>query len=222
MSDIEFTELRTARLRLRRFHDDDAAAFSAYRSDPDVARYQGWDAPYGLDQAREFIAALARTHPDTAGEWFQLAAVDPDGRLVGDVALFVDGDDPRLARIGFTLAASAQGKGYGTEAVTALLDYLLTERRKHRVSADCDARNDRSAALLERVGMRREAHHLASSWWKGEWTDEYVYAVLDWEWARRRREGAAAQSGGTGIGGSGQRSEPGAAPGDAAGPLTLR
>lgn len=184
--DTGFTELRTSRLVLRRFRPDDAASLAGYRSDPDVARYQGWNAPFSGDQARAFVGALADGHPDTPGQWFQLAVDDGSGHI-GDVGVFVDAADPRLARIGFTLARHAQGNGYATEAVTALLDYLFGERGKHRVTAECDARNHRSAALLERVGMRREAHHLAASWWKGEWTDEYAYALLAREWAARRR-----------------------------------
>lgn len=81
------------------------------------------------------------------------------------------------------MAPSAQGRGYATEALPALLGYLFEQRGKHRVAADCDARNMRSAALMARVGMRREAHHLRNSWEKGEWTDEYVYAMLASEWA---------------------------------------
>ena len=73
-------------------------------------------------------------------------------RLIGDCAAHVDADDPRRAEIGFTLAPEHQGHGYATEAVRRLLHYLLVERGKHRVSATCDARNTRSAALLERVG----------------------------------------------------------------------
>ena len=55
------------------------------------------------------------------------------------------------------------------------------------MTAECDTRNHRSAALLERVGMRREAHHVAALWSKGEWTDEYAYALLAREWAGRQR-----------------------------------
>ena len=181
--DTTFHELRTPRLVLRRFTADDAPAFAAYRSDPDVARFQSWEAPFSPDQARAFIDELSGAHPDTPGEWFQLAVVEQaTGTLVGDVAAFVDGEDPRLARVGVTFARSAQGRGYATEALTALLDYLLLTRGKHRVSADCDARNTASAALLRRVGMRHEATHRRSAWWKGEWTDEEVYAVLAEEW----------------------------------------
>ena len=186
MADERFTALRTSRLVLRRLVPDDAPRFAQYRSDPEVARYQGWDAPYPLEAAQAFVADHDGREPGTPGEWFQLGvalAADP-GRLLGDVAVHVEGADPRLARIGFTLAADAQGHGYATEAVTAALDWLFA-RGTHRVCADCDARNVRSAALLERVGMRREAHHVASAWWKGEWTDELVFAVLAHEWSAR-------------------------------------
>jgi hypothetical protein len=69
-----------------------------------------------------------------------------------------------------------------TEAVRRLLHYLLIERGKHRVRATCDDRNTRSAAVLERVGMRREGHLLESTWSKGEWTNDLLYAVLRREW----------------------------------------
>lgn len=185
--DTGFQSLRTEKLTLRRFSIDDVESFAAYRSDPGVARFQSWQTPFARAQARDFIEALTVRDPDTPGEWYQLAVVEASsGAHVGDVAAFVDGADPRLAKIGFTLATAAQGKGYAREAATGLLDYLFVARRKHRVSADCDLRNAPSIAVLECLGMRREAHHRQSAWWKGEWTDELVYATLAREWAIRR------------------------------------
>lgn len=184
--------LRTRRLVLRPFEPADAPALSAYRSDPEVARFQSWEAPFRVESAEAFIAGLAGGHLDTPGEWFQLAVADAaTGALLGDLGQHTWADDPRQATIGVTLARAAQGHGYATEALTALLDHLLVDLGKHRVTADCDVRNTASAALLERVGMRREAHHVRSAWWKGEWTDEYVYAVLDEEWAARSAPGQA-------------------------------
>lgn len=87
------------------------------------------------------------------------------------------------------MATSAQGRGYAGEAVAWLLDYLLLDRQKHRVTADCDARNSNAVALLEHLRMRREGHHQQSAWWKGEWVNEYVYAILAKEWLERRPPG---------------------------------
>ena len=80
------------------------------------------------------------------------------------------------------MAPEHQGRGYATEAVRLLLTYLFSERGKHRIAAYCDPRNAASAALLERLGMRREGHLRESTWAKGEWTDDLVYALLPDEW----------------------------------------
>jgi RimJ/RimL family protein N-acetyltransferase len=81
-----------------------------------------------------------------------------------------------------SISTEHQGHGYGTEAVRLLLTYLFTERGKHRITAYCDPRNTTSVALLERLGMRREGHLRESTWAKGEWTDDLVYALLHAEW----------------------------------------
>ena len=62
----------TERLVLRRFRVSDAETLAAYRSDPDVARYQSWTAPVSLEQARALVATLAAGDPDQPG-WFQYA-----------------------------------------------------------------------------------------------------------------------------------------------------
>jgi len=188
--DDSFCHLLTRRLEIRRFTLDDAEAFAAYRSEPAVARYQGWDTPYPLSSAQRFVQKLGGSHPGTPGEWFQFAvARREDGALVGDCAARPGVDDQRIVEIGFSLAGRHQGRGYATEAVGRLLGYLFGDghavRPVHRVTAGCDVRNTRSAALLERVGMRREGHLVESEWFKGEWTSEYRYALLRREWVYR-------------------------------------
>ena len=103
------------------------------------------------------------------------------GPLIGDCAAMPQADDPRQCEIGFTLAPEYQGRGYATEAVRLLAGYLFG-RGKHRITASCDARNAASAAVLERLGMRREGHLRQSTWAKGEWTDDLLYALLRDEW----------------------------------------
>jgi RimJ/RimL family protein N-acetyltransferase len=187
MVDDAFTALTSQRLLLRRFRPEDLDAFVAYRSDPTIARYQSWEAPYPPSQARQLLEELQASHPDTPGEWFQFAvALRRTDRLIGDCAAHVRADDPRQAEIGFTLAPEHHGYGYATEAVRRLLDYLLIERGKHRASASCDDRNTRSAAVLERVGMRREGHLLESTWSKGQWANDLLYAALRRDWLAGR------------------------------------
>jgi RimJ/RimL family protein N-acetyltransferase len=188
MPDEGFTELVSDRLVLRRFAQRDVHAFVAYRSRPEVARFQSWDAPYPIAEGMAMISALLGEHPDTPGEWFQYAvALRSTGELIGDCAAKTDADDPRQAEIGFTFAPAHQGRGYATEAARALLAYLFGERAKHRVRACCDARNAASARVLERLGMRLEGRLRESTWMKGEWTDDLLFAMLDREWAEAAR-----------------------------------
>jgi aminoglycoside 6'-N-acetyltransferase len=183
MADESFTELPGQRVVVRRFRPEDIAGFVAYRSRPEVARYQSWDTPYQREEGERFVRQLMTAHPDTAGEWFQFAvALRATGHLIGDCAARPHADDPRQCEIGFTIAPDYQGRGYATEAARLLVGYLFTARGKHRITACCDARNAASAALLERLGMRQEGHLRQSSWAKGQWTDDLLYALLRDEW----------------------------------------
>ncbi|MDZ8108994.1 MAG: GNAT family protein [Nostoc sp. DedQUE12a] len=177
--------LETPRLVLRGFQDSDIVAFLSYRSDLQVAKYQSWDTPYSEVEALKFIQSMKQSIPGVLGEWFQVAIELKDtGEMIGDCAFCILADDGRQAEIGFTLMRSHQGKGYATEAVTKLLEYLFTEYKLHRVRANCDRANIASAKLLERVGMRREGHFIKSLWFKGEWVDELWFAILGDEWQR--------------------------------------
>jgi RimJ/RimL family protein N-acetyltransferase len=173
--------VRTERLTLRRFTPGDAEAFAAYRSDPEVARYQSWDAPLPLADATRKVEEFANGDPAAPG-WFQYA-VDLDGVLIGDLGLNLDAN-LKQAELGFTLAPAYQGQGYATEAVRGLLDNLFVERKLHRVSAECDARNTASARLLERVGFQREGLRRSHTWFKGEWTDDLLFGLLRSDYLR--------------------------------------
>jgi RimJ/RimL family protein N-acetyltransferase len=181
----DFIPLEARRLRLRRFTDKDLTAFMAYRNDPEVARYQSW-ASIDEPEARAFIDAQKVVLPGTPGRWFQMAIeLKETGALIGDCALKINADDPRQAEIGFTLARQHQGRGFATEAVSRVITYAFQTFALHRVLAVTDAENVRSAALLERIGMRREGHFLKNVWFKGRWGDEYLFAILEDEWLRR-------------------------------------
>ena len=169
--------LETSRLRLRRFRPADAAALAAYRSDSSVARYQSWAAPVSVAAAAALIREFAAGSPDLPG-WFQYAVeVKTEGSLAGDVGVNLH-ENLRQADLGFTLAAAYQGHGYATEAVRAVLADLFGRRGLHRVSAECDARNHRSARLLERLGFQREGLRPQHTWLKGEWTDDLLFGLL--------------------------------------------
>jgi aminoglycoside 6'-N-acetyltransferase len=169
--------LTTPRLTLRRFHEDDAPALAGYRSEPDVARFKSWEAPVTPETARAWAGDFAKASPDEPGLFHYAVELTSQRRLIGDISIDLH-DNLRQAVLGFTLAGGHQGRGYATESVAAVLDELFHVRGLHRVSAECDARNTRSAALLERVGFTREGFRRQATWLKGEWTDDLLYGLL--------------------------------------------
>jgi|SRR5215212_9330945 RimJ/RimL family protein N-acetyltransferase len=186
MGEARFTQIESERLILRRFKGSDLVPFMSYRNDPEVARYQDWDS-CDKQEAIAFIGEMGSARPGVPGEWFQFAIESKEkGALIGDCALRVNKHEPYLAEIGYTLARKHQGKGLASEAVSRLLDYAFDALGLHRVIAIADCRNAPSVALLERLGMRREGHFLENNWFKGEWADEYLYAVLKNEWLRKQ------------------------------------
>jgi RimJ/RimL family protein N-acetyltransferase len=179
-------EIITQRLSLSLLSSADAASLLSYRSLPEVFRYQTWE-PQSLHDATAFIDGLASDVFENSDNWFQFGIrLLGSGELIGDMGVHLFRDEAQ-AEIGFTLAPSAQGQGFATEAVVALLDFLFGQLGKHRVFASVDPRNTASLRLLERVGMRQEAHFRESLFFRGEWVDDVVFAVLESEWVARVR-----------------------------------
>ena len=152
-ADPGFDELRTPRLRLRRSQPRDAEAISAYRSDPEVHAHQGWDHT-DPEHVRREIEEMLRRVPGGSGGWVQFTVETlADDQLVGDVGLRVAEDEPGVVMVGYTMAPAAQGKGYATEAVGALVDYAFDTLGADVVRAYADAGNVASVRVAEKVGL---------------------------------------------------------------------
>jgi RimJ/RimL family protein N-acetyltransferase len=175
--------LRTERLVLRTMRLADVGDIHAYQSREDVCRYL----PYEPRTREEVTAKVAQFSQAKVlggdGDYWQLAVerADAPGRVIGDVYFSVTSVADAAADIGWTLHPDAHGRGYMTEAAGAVLD-IAFDLGLHRVRANLDPRNDASAALCRRLGMRAEAHFVEDIWFKGEWADSAIYAILDREW----------------------------------------
>ena len=175
--------LLTERLSLRPFREDDLDAFHTIQSRPDVVRYLYWE-PRSRDEAREMLERrILQTAIEQEGQGLHLAAdlLESPG-LVGHFNLFFVSQDHRQGEIGFVVHPDHHGHGYGTEGARLMLRLGFEELGLHRIIGRCDARNAASARVMEHLGMRREGHLIENEWVKGEWTDEFVYAMLEEEW----------------------------------------
>lgn len=174
--------LETLDLLIRPFEKGDLKAFTDYRAQEIVARYQSWES-FNEEDALKLFQNMDYSKFGSPGHWYQLAITcKKDGILLGDLAVhFIDKDQ---MEIGFTISPMHQGQSIAKRAVTRLLHYLFGELHKHRVIAITDTRNIPANKLLEALQFRREAHFVQNIFFKGAWGDECQYALLASEWSK--------------------------------------
>ncbi|MGP8080575.1 MAG: GNAT family N-acetyltransferase [Dehalococcoidales bacterium] len=171
----------TTRLSLQHLTLKNAPDLFAYRSKPEVYLYQSWQ-PKTIQDAQVFIKSTA-DRPGIVNTWYQLGIFRKDNEeLIGDLGIHFIVPEGRQIELGYTLKPEQQGRGYATEAVNSLIDYLFGKMGTHRISCSLDSRNTRSKLLVERLGFRQEAHFKQSFFQAENWQDELVFSVLAREW----------------------------------------
>lgn len=177
----------TERLCLRPFTRGDVEAVYAYRQRADVARHL-FDDPMTREQCTELVQTRV-------GQTFMMVDDDSivlaierreDQYLVGEISLIMRSAASRQGELGYLLHPDAQGRGYATEAAARVLELGFAGAGLHRIYARCSIHNLPSWHLMERLGLRREAHLREHVFIKGEWAEELVYALLEDEWRDRR------------------------------------
>lgn len=178
--------LRTDRLQLRYVTPGDLDGLRYY-TDPEVCRYLPFPPADEAALAARVAMMAERQAPSAPDEGLSLAVVE-DETLVGDVILRLrtradELSPPAVAEVGWAFAPEHAGRGLATEAATALITMAFDHYPLHRIYANLDPRNERSAALCERLGMTREAHTRRDfPAPDGTWTDSLVYGLLREEW----------------------------------------
>ncbi len=177
--------IKTDRLLLRPFEETDLDDYAAYRTLPDVNRYLLNEVTDRAATAELLTGKTAQAELTAEGQWLALAVYWPQaGRVVGDVVLKWLSEEHRQGEIGYVLNPEFQGRGLAGEAAGALLRVGFEEFGLHRISAQADPRNEASWRVMERLGMRREAHFRHNEVFRGEWADLLVYAMLAEEYHR--------------------------------------
>ena len=172
-------DLQTVHLHIRPFEEEDWRTVHEYLSEPGMRNF----VPEWPETAEETQAFVGR-NLDGEARQYALALRD-GGRLIGHVG-FHPWFGPETYEIGWAVAPAHQGRGYATEAAFALLEHGFETLALHRIVATCQPQNTASVRVMEKLGLRREAHFLkcmpapGGGWW-----DEYLYALLDEDWAAR-------------------------------------
>lgn len=179
--------IETSRLRLRFFSEADLADVYAYHSNDEVVRYLYWVTRSEEEALKEIQRRISLKGFEKDGDALILAVEEKESKkVIGEVFLFLRSQEHQQGELGYVFNPDFQGKGFAFEASEAVLKAGFEEAGLHRIFARCDARNDSSYRLMERLGMRKEAHLVQNEFFKGEWGDELVYALLAEEWENKK------------------------------------
>jgi RimJ/RimL family protein N-acetyltransferase len=175
--------ITTERLLLRPLAPGDADSLLAYRGRSDVCRYVPFEPMEKQVIADRLAGPWARTELTGEGQALTLGAVlARTGQLVGDVVLFWHSREHAGGELGYVFNPDFAGHGYATEAARAMLRLGFVDLGLHRIVARLDERNDASAGVARRLGMRQEARLVDNEIFKGEWSTELQFALLAREW----------------------------------------
>lgn len=166
-------ELWTERMVLRRYRVDDAEALYRYfGSDPAMVKYSGWNPYATLEMAEETVQRFIRSYED---EHTYSWVMDFEDVLIGTIGAY--DYTPEQIEVGFSVQPDWQGRGYATEALQKVLEYLTKNEGIPCVTAWCAAENEGSMRVLEKAGMqlvRCEKNGLAIG--------DQTYDKLCWEY----------------------------------------
>ncbi len=175
--------IATPRLLLRELVEDDWRAIHAIESDVAVSRYLNKH-DRTEDEAHEYVQTIVFAAHAVPRMVFELAVTLPaTGELIGRCGMRRSAGEAREAMLWYVIAPAHQRQGYASEAAWAVLGLAFDQLELHRVYADCDPRNPSSVRVMEKLGLRREGHFVENVWFKGEWCDSLIYAMLRREWA---------------------------------------
>lgn len=164
-------------VRLKIMEKEDILLYSEWINNPD---FYGEYNPLEQESKEE----IERSYENAPPEKRKFFIEKKDGAKIGVVNTFPASGG--LLEIGFTLIPNERGKGYGTEAVQILIDYLFLSRELIRIQAFTDLGNVASQRLLDKVGFKREGTIRKSMFIRGEWRDLLLYSILREEWRKPR------------------------------------
>lgn len=174
--------IETGRLVLRELVESDFEKIHEIKSDPEVVKYLRWG-PNSPEQTLRSLRKQIAFQTEENRQVFVMAAVLKEtNEVIANTLLMIRDAESGNAEIGYFLNSRHWNKGYGKEIVGALLELGFNVLNLHRIFATCDVDNSGSKKLLEGAGMRMEGHFIKDLKVKGEWRDNYLFALLKEEY----------------------------------------
>ncbi len=171
----------TSRLLLRNLEHIDLHDILDILAHPSVARVANVKADDSLIKA--YIDKQCGYQPFQEGKYYDLAVEHrTEAKVIGLIGMLCE--PHQQGAIGWVLGFEYRGNGYAFEGAEALIGYAFSNLRLHRIYAKTNIINIPLWKLMERLGMRREAHLRETEIRDDQWIDMLIYAIFTDEWVR--------------------------------------
>jgi len=180
--------IATPRLTLCEYAESDFEGVHAYARDPETVRFMTWG-PNQPEQTHNFIQmAISQQTVDPRVNYHFVVKFRLSDQIIGGCGLHIRRLEHHGAEVGYCFNRQFWGQGFATETMAALLKFGFEEQKLHRIIATCDPRNIGSERVMQKNGLRKEAHFVQELWQRNEWRDSLLYAILDREWKNNIQE----------------------------------
>lgn len=171
--------LKGEKVNLRAVEREDLDLLSEWFNNPEfVGEYQD----FPIQTPKHLLEKYVFEPKSPELEWKHFIIEKKDGAGVGWIAHYISSPNFGWMEIGYAIIPNERGKGYGTEAIELMVDYLFLMKDIVRIQAVVNVDNLSSIKALEKAGFKREGRLRKALWVRGVWKDAYIYSILREEW----------------------------------------
>tara|TARA_E500000318_G_C3470695_1_gene176373 strand:+ start:75 stop:617 length:543 start_codon:yes stop_codon:yes gene_type:complete len=168
------------RLTLKEVSLGDSEEIHALHSYPEVDEFNTLGIPKDLNETRSYLMPLIHAQTETPRkQYFWKIGLKSTDEFIGIAGLTLSEDRFKKGEVYYKLLPEIWGKGYGTEVANLLVEIGFENFELHRIEAGVATQNLRSIKILEKIGMKQEGLRRKILPIRGEWIDNYQYAILE-------------------------------------------
>lgn len=186
INDLGTKTLETNRLILRKFIIEDAEGmYNNWATDKECCKYLSWDVHKDINETKQILNKWVEEYKDNSYHW--VVELKETKEIIGSISIVKNHKKDLYCEIGYCYGSKYWNKGYATEALHIVIDYLLNECNYNLIEADHVLENIASGRVMQKAGMKKDAVLRQRSINKNlnKISDLVVYSITKEEWNRK-------------------------------------
>jgi len=172
-------ELKTKRLILRELTLGDLDDIHKLHSLPETDKFNTLGIPDSIDATKKLVLEWMAIQEELPRKKYVFCIENSERIFIGLIGLNIGKPTYSNSEVWFKLHPKYWNQGHATEAVNKVFHFGFTDLKLHRIEAGCAVENVASMRVLEKAGMVKEGHRRKLLPIRGEWIDNFEFAILE-------------------------------------------